>query len=737
MKYKQKLIIGCFLCMLFAGCKPKLSSNEQMMARLKEQASFANTAANAYAPAAVLKHLDSLIKANRPGADLVTININRSTVLLQLGEEQKAVNLMDSVLNKTFIPDYLLRQYAVKALALAYLRLGERVNCIHNHSAESCIFPIAGGGVHADKNGSEKAIELYQKLLKTDPSDYESKWLLNIAYMTTNGYPQQVPPDLLLTMGTAAKSDMVPFKDVAMDLGLAVNKISGGSIVDDFDNDGYNDIITSSASLAQPMHYFHNNKNGSFTDLGKSSGLSQFTGGLNMMQTDYNNDGFKDVFVVRGGWKGKFGKEPNSLLKNNGNGTFTDVTEQSGLLSFHPTQTATWADFNNDGWLDVFIGNESAPGDENASELYISNKNGTFTEQAAGAGCQIKLFVKGVTSGDYDNDGLPDLYISTMNGENVLLKNKSTKGKVNFADVTSQAGLPKLGQATFTTWFWDYDNDGNLDLLACGYGNDTPIASIAGAEAANHYLGNNGKVVLYHNTGNGKFENTSLKAGLTKIAFAMGANFGDIDNDGYPDFYLGTGNPQFSSLIPNKLYRNNRGEGFTDVTTPTRVGSLQKGHGVSFADLDNDGYQDIHVSLGGAYIGDAYQNALFMNSASVKNNWIDILLEGNVSNRAAIGAQIKVTFTENGQQRTVYRQVNSGGSFGSNPLQQHIGIGKATKINELQIYWPVTGKVQSFKNIAPGNYIKIKEGNNAFTTVKLNRFDFSKSQSHSMQGMEM
>jgi hypothetical protein len=113
------------------------------------------------------------------------------------------------------------------------------------------------------------------------------------------------------------------------------------------------------------------------------------------------------------------------------------------------------------------------------------------------------------------------------------------------------------------------------------------------------------------------------------------------------------------------------------------------------------------------------------------------LLEGNVSNRAAIGAQLKVTFTENGQQRTVYRQVNSGGSFGSNPLQQHIGIGKATQINELQIYWPVTGKVQSFKNIVPGNYIKIKEGNNAFTTFKLNRFDFSKSQSHSMHGMEM
>jgi len=735
---KQQLTLCFLVYLLIAGCKPKLGANEQMVAWLKEQSVFANNSANAYAPIAVLKHIDSLIKAAHLGTDVVTLNVNKSTTLLQLGEEQKAVNLMDSLLNKTFIPDYLLRQNVIKALALAYLRLGERTNCIHNHSAESCIFPISGGGIHTDKNGSEKAIELYQKLLKTDPSDYESKWLLNIAYMTTGGYPEQVPQELLIKTTVNSNTGIVPFKEVAMNLGLAVKKVSGGSIVDDFDNDGYNDIITSSASLAEPMHYFHNNMNGSFTDLGKSSGLSSFTGGLNMMQTDYNNDGLKDIFVVRGGWKGKFGKEPNSLLKNNGNGTFTDVTEQSGLLSFHPTQTATWADFNNDGWLDVFIGNESAPGDENASELYINNRNGTFTERSAEAGCQIKLFVKGVTSGDYNNDGLPDLYISTMDGRNVLFKNQSSKnGKVSFADLTVQAGLPKLGQATFTTWFWDYDNDGNLDLLACGYGNDTPIASIAGAEAVNHYLGNNGKVVLYHNLGNGRFQNTSVKAGLTKIAFAMGANFGDIDNDGYLDFYLGTGNPQFSSLIPNKLYKNNGGQGFTDVTTPARVGSLQKGHGVSFADLDNDGYQDIHVSLGGAYIGDAYQNALFINPAAIKNNWIDVSLAGVASNRAAIGAKLKITFTENGEQRTMYREVNSGGSFGSNPLQQHIGIGKATMVDEVQVQWPVTGKTQVFKNLTAGKYFKIKEGVNTLSTFKLNQFNFNASQLQTMDNMEM
>ena len=150
-----------------------------------------------------------------------------------------------------------------------------------------------------------------------------------------------------------------PFTDVAANIGLNINNQAGASIVDDFNNDGYDDIITSSWSLKEPMHYCRNNGNGTFTDISDSSGLGYLTGGLNMMQTDYNNDGFKDIFVLRGAWKESFGKEPNSLLRNNGDGTFTDVTKASGLFSIHPTQAATWADFNNDGWLDVFIGNES------------------------------------------------------------------------------------------------------------------------------------------------------------------------------------------------------------------------------------------------------------------------------------------------------------------------------------------------------------------------------------------
>lgn len=723
------------LGMVLLSCRHK-TSNELMVERLRRQDEFESNATNPYSCLAVLAHQDSIINSAPQGSNLLQIYVDKANTLLQLGQEQKAVNLLDSLYH-TFIPDYLNRQTVTKTLALAYLRLGERTNCINNHTADACLFPIQGSGIHVDKAGSEKAIGLYEKLLRDNSTDYESRWLLNIAYMTTGGYPQNVPAAYLLKMDSVPSSNTIkPFKDVAMNLGLATRKMGGGVIIDDFNNDGYPDIITSSTSLKEHMLYFRNNKDGTFTDIAEQSGLGQFTGGLNIMQTDYNNDGLLDIFVLRGAWKGKFGKEPKSLLRNNGDGTFTDVTEQSGLLSLHPSQTATWADFNNDGWLDVFIGNESEDGDVNQSELYINNKNGSFTEVAAKAGCAVNLFVKGVTSGDYDNDGRPDIFISTMNGRKVLLRNVTEKnGPVKFIDVTRQANLSDKTSSTFATWFWDYDNDGWLDILVCGYGNSFPIGAAAGAEALNQYQGADGKVKIYHNEHNGTFKDVSKQMGINKISFAMGANFGDIDNDGYPDFYLGTGNPMFTSLVPDKLYHNEHGMQFTDVTTPARVGSLQKGHGVAFADLDNDGNEDIFINQGGAFPGDSYQNALFINPGQGKNNWINISLAGMVSNKAAIGARLKITFTEDGKKRSVYRDVNSGGSFGSNPLMQHIGIGTASKIDRLEIIWPADHKLQSFTNIPACINIKVKENTGTFTTYSLSKFNFNYMRMEKMAGM--
>lgn len=720
-------VFFAFVLFAFISCKQQALPNQEMIDLLREGEKNYDNPGNIFSAKAMVKSCDSVIE-NASDENIIQLaHIKKANALLQLGEEQKAIDILEELLRKTSKSNIDQYQSIMKDLANAYLRFGERTNCVHMHGSESCIFPLSANAIHHDKTGSEKAIELYEQILTANPGDLESKWLLNIAYMTVGRYPQQVPPQFLLRITNDDSSHTVkPFTDVAANLGLNFKCMAGGSIIEDFDNDNYPDIVISSWSPSETMHYYKNNANGTFKELSDSSWLGYLTGGLNMMQTDYNNDGFKDIFVLRGGWKGEYGKTPNSLLRNNGNGTFTDVTKESGMLSFHPTQTAAWADYNNDGWLDVFIGNETLPGGEqHTCEFYLNNKNGTFTEIAAKAGCAINEFVKGVTCGDYNNDGFTDIFISTLNGNKILLKNETVKnGDIHFSDVSKQAGLTNNRSRTFPTWFWDYDNDGWLDILVCGYEFTESLSYYAGAEATQTPVNNAGKVFLFRNKHDGTFEDVSAKTGLNKIAFAMGSNFGDIDNDGYLDFYLGTGNPQLKSAIPNKMFKNINGEHFMDVTTSARVGNLQKGHAVSFADLDNDGDEDIYIKMGGAYSGDAYENAFYLNPGQTNNNWITLSLAGVVSNKAAVGAKIKVTFKEGDTLRAVYRDVNSGGSFGANPLAQHIGIGTATSVQEVAITWPVTGKIQTFKNLQVNTHFKITENNSTFTSYKLKQFDF-------------
>jgi hypothetical protein len=204
----------------------------------------------------------------------------------------------------------------------------------------------------------------------------------------------------------------------------------------------------------------------------------------------------------------------------------------------------------------------------------------------------------------------------------------------------------------------------------------------------------------------------------------MGGNFGDIDNDGYPDLYFGTGNPDFGSLIPNKLFKNIGGKKFADVTRSSRTGNLQKGHGVSFADFRNNGLQDIFIEMGGAYIGDAYKSALYLNPRQNSNNWICLKLIGVKSNRSAIGSRIKVTFTEDGVQRSVYKDVNSGGSFGSSPLRQEIGVGRAAVIDNIEIRWAASGTVQHLYKVDPDQFLEITE-KGGVTTLNLKKLKFS------------
>ncbi|HEX5625288.1 MAG TPA: CRTAC1 family protein, partial [Saprospiraceae bacterium] len=547
------------------------------------------------------------------------------------------------------------------------------------------------------------------------------------AYMTLGKYPQGVPGKWLVP---GLDRDPEPesfqaFTDVAPQLGLSTKDLSGGVIVDDFNNDGYLDIVTSSYDLKQSMHYFRNDGRGGFSDQSASSNLGLFTGGLNITQTDYNNDGYLDIFVLRGGWQENFGEQPNSLLRNNGDDTFTDVTEESGLLSFYPTQTCAWRDFNNDGWLDLFIGNESTePKLRFPCELYLNNRNGTFKEVAAEAGCAVIDFVKGVAAGDYDNDGREDLYLSSAHGNQMLLKNTgNNQGIPRFKNVTREAGLDDIRIRTFPTWFWDYNNDGWLDIFVCGYSFGKSIAHSACTEAL-QIENTAGKMYLYRNEGNGRFTNVSHQAGLDRTAFAMGSNFGDFDNDGFLDMYLGTGNPEYEALVPNRLFRNDGKGGFKDLSVAARVGNLQKGHGVAISDIDHDGDQDIFIEVGGVLPGDIYHSSLYLNPGQNQNSWIHILLEGEDTNKPAVGSRIKISITENGIPRSIYRDVNSGGSFGSSSYRRDIGLGRATIIDTLAITWHKSRQTRYFYSVPVNQIIRIREKETQYSQIPVNTLRF-------------
>jgi hypothetical protein len=599
---------------------------------------------------------------------------------------------------------------------VSFLRIGEQENCLAHHNPDSCLFPIRGGGIHLLPRGSEGAIRILNAFLADRPDDLRARWLLNIAHMTLGRYPDGVPerwriPPSVFTRGV----DFPRFPDIAGNLGLDIQGLAGGVITEDFDGDGFLDIMVSDWSLSGQLRLFHNNGDGTFSDRTDAAGLTGLVSGLNIQQTDYNNDGRPDVFVLRGAWLGKAGHYPRSLLRNNGDGTFTDVTEEAGLLTQHPTQTAAWFDYDGDGWLDVFIGNESSSDTEvNLCQLYHNNRDGTFTECAAASGVAIGGYVKGVATADFNHTGRPGLYISRRSEPNILLRNDGPQGTPanplawKFTDITATAGVAQQAHS-FPTWFFDYDNDGWEDIMVFGYN----IADVG--DVCADYLGLSHtaeRARLYHNNHDGTFKDVTREAGLYKVIHAMGCNFGDLDNDGWLDFYAGTGDPNLMTLIPNRMFRNTGGQAFEEVTTEGGFGNLQKGHGVAFADLDNDGDQDIFSLVGGAYSGDLGYSQLFLNPGNT-NHWITLKVEGKRSNRIALGARIAVHVDTPRGSRTIYKTVGTGGSFGSSPLRQEIGLGQALRITGIDITWPTTGAVQHLAGPAMDAFYQVTEGGSA------------------------
>ena len=626
-------------------------------------------------------------------------------------------------------------------LGVAYLRLGETQNCCLRHSSESCILPIRGDGVHTRQDGSRSAIKYFLEVLQQTEGSKQlesllrcrepARWLLNIAYMTIGGYPEQVPERYRIPRKFFESEIAFPrFENVAPKLKMNTFNAAGGAIVDDFDNDDYLDIFTSTSDPTGQTRYFRNERDGTFRERTEEAGLTGLYGGLNMVQADYNNDGNLDVFILRGAWHEDFGRHPNSLVRNNGDGTFTDVTFVAGLGAAHlPTKTAAWGDYDNDGHLDLFVANETSKTIHAPSQLFHNNGDGTFTDVTLAAGVGVPIFGMGTVWGDYNQDRLADLFVAGAPGHKMFLN----KGDGTFADVTDDLNMCCRPGRAFPVWFWDFDNDGALDLYVSSTSGTVAVLaidSVGSRKAAERpgfvaVTGRAGNLeyelpALYRGDGRGGFVDVAREQNLAYPAEPMGANFGDVNGDGFLDFYLATGDIHFWELRPNVMFLNQRGERFVNVTMAGGFGHLQKGHGVSFVDIDNDGDQDVYVQMGGQFPADKYNDALFENPG-FGHHWITVKLVGRESNRSAIGARIVVRVVEGGESRSIYRHVSSGGSFGCNPLRQNIGLGKAERIDQIEIYWPKTDKTQTFRDVAMDQAVQIVEGDDRFTRINVKR----------------
>ena len=605
-------------------------------------------------------------------------------------------------------------------LVTGFLRLAEERNCVAHHGPDSCLMPTPPGGVHlADRRPAEAAIRELRAELQANPQRLDSRWLLNLAHMLLGNYPDQVAPEHLIPIDAfKSKHDISRFRDIAPAIGLDVVGLSGGVVLEDLDGDLDLDVMCSSWGLADPLRCLRNEGDGRFVDITDAAGLTGLTGGLNLIHADYDNDGDVDVFVLRGAWLGEEGCIPNSLLANQGDGTFADVTEAVGLLSHHPTQTAAFADFDGDGRLDLFIGNETSGDIAHPCELFRGRADGTFVECAQAMGVAVTGMVKGVAWGDYDDDGRPDLYVSRHGTTNILFRNEGAKG---FSNQTEAAGVA-YPLKSFPTWFFDYDNDGRLDLWVMNYDEVNALSDVVAT-----YLDQPGTAEgsrLYRNVGGGRFEDVTEAMGLDDVRLAMGSNFGDLDNDGHLDIAVGNGEPILRTLIPNRVFRNDGGQRFQDVTTSGGFGHVQKGHGIAFGDVDHDGDQDIYMVIGGAYEADTFRNALYLNPGH-GNRRLTVILEGTRSNRSAIGARLTVEIeTKTGTVRTIHRRVGTGGSFGSSTLRQEIGLGQAVSIRSLNVKWP-SGATTSLNDLEVDQTIRVKEDQIGFDALALPRIELA------------
>ncbi len=539
---------------------------------------------------------------------------------------------------------------------------------------------------------------------------------------------------------TQSAASQVHFVDVAREAGLTTPNVWGGVdsknyIIEakgsgiaffDYDQDGWLDIYLTNGSrlnTAWPggkeptTQLYHNNRDGTFTDVTSESGLGRAGWQTGVCVGDFDNDGWDDLFCTFWGH--------NILFRNNGNGTFTDVTKQAGLWKDEVRwgSGCTWIDYDRDGFLDLFVANylkfdiatTPAPGDNASCQykgqpvmcgprglppgtnlLYHNNGDGTFTDVSEKSGILKPGPRTSITavSYDFDNDNWPDIYVAVDSGPSILYHNNHDGTFTDIA-VSSGCGYSDDGneQAGMGVGVGDYDCDGWLDIFKTNFSEDTSN--------------------LYHNNGDGTFTEVTSKAGvdLDRLGVKWGCGFIDYDNDGWPDILQVDGhvypgvdeNSNQTFLEPRVVYRNLGNHKFQDVSKELGPGitARHSSRGCAFGDFDNDGDIDVVVNNMNEI------PSLLRNDGGNKNNWIKVKLVGTKCNRTAIGARVRVVTGKHSQ----IDEVHSGTSVMSqSDLRLHFGVGQAARIDRLEVKWPTTHKTEVFTNLNPNQILVIKEG---------------------------
>ena len=552
----------------------------------------------------------------------------------------------------------------------------------------------------------ERAIEAYKQsidALPAPPSPQEQRqwrrrlqvrqWNLRLAYLAGHGtYPGDLAEKYRIQLAPVIETSPVRFTDVGPVFGVDKYDRGRGSAWGDYDLDGDLDLFTTGIHTTHAL--YRNEAGDGFTDIARDVGLEDHRGGWGASCADYDNDGDLDLYVSRDAWEGG---TPNSLYQNQNGASFVEVSRQAGVEDPDASFTHTWGDYDNDGFLDLYVA-EGVTGDGTPNKLFHNQGDGTFEDRAAEAGVDHTGKTLGVAFGDYDSDGDLDLYVSNVGGPNALYRNEADGA---FTDVTGPAGVSQPDVGSYVTFFFDYDADGDLDLFVSAFAYydafvESQVTGRADGPNAPH---------LYRNEGGERFTDVAAGTCLSRSVGSMGAGFGDIDYDGFVDLYLSNGGPNFPRLEPNILYRNKAGEGFADITESAGVGHLGKGHGVSMADYDSDGDLDIYAGVGGHYPGDLWHNSLYRNEGH-ENHFLVVEVEGTVSNRNAIGARVRVRAGDYIQEA----EISSGNGFGcTNSLPAEIGLGGRTRVDTVEVRWP-SGKIERRTRLDADQTLRFSEG---------------------------